>query len=77
MESNKTGKQNPYHHSKIDKLIDPESGYYYWASTTNRLTARLCQHKDKARQYPHRKVYEAFNEIGWEKVKILEEKKLR
>ena len=73
MEQNKV---NPYNHSKIYKLIDPESQYYYWGSTCNRLSVRLTIHKNDGKKYPERKVCKAFNEIGWNKVKILLEKEL-
>ena len=74
MEQSKTEKQNPYNHSKVYKLIDPESGYYYWGSTCNRLSTRLSNHKTDAKKHPDRKVYKAFNEIGLDKVKIILEK---
>jgi len=31
----------------------------------------LCGHKSDAKKNPERKVYKAFNELGWEHVKII------
>ena len=73
MEQNKA---NPYHHSKFYKLIDPESQYYYGGSTCNRLSVRMSVHRENAKKYPERKVCRAFNEIGWDNVKIMIEKEL-
>ena len=61
-------------HSKIYKLIDPERQYYYCGSTCNRLSVRMSIHKADAKKYPERKVCKAYNEIGWDKVKIVIEK---
>ena len=66
-----TKQNNRYENTKIYKLIDHESGYFYIGSTTDRLSHRLSVHKCKALQYTDRKVYKAFNEIGWEHIKIV------
>jgi len=71
-----TEKPNPYNHSKIYKLIDVNSGYYYWGATCNRLSVRLCKHKTDAKRRPERKVYTAFNEIGWDSIKIILQQEL-
>ena len=62
---------NRYENSKIYKLIDQDSGYYYIGSTCSNLTQRLCNHKSRAKTYPDRKVYKAFVDIGWENVEII------
>ena len=71
MIENKMKEFNRYENSKIYKLIDQDSGYYYIGSTCGTLTQRLCRHKSVSKTNPERKVYKAYNEIGWENVKII------
>ena len=67
-----TRMNNRYENTKIYKLILADSEYFYIGSTCeNRLSKRLNVHKCKAKTYPDRKVYKAFNELGWETVKII------
>ena len=76
MIENKMEEFNRYENSKIYKLIDPDSGFSYIGSTCGPLTQRLCNHKAKAKILPERKVYKAFNDIGWKNVKIFLEQEL-
>ena len=76
MIENKMKEFNRYENSKIYKLIDPDSGYYYYGSTCGPLTQRLCRHKCDSKRQPERKVYKAYNETGWENVKIILEQEL-
>ena len=62
---------NRYENTKIYKLIHPDSGYYYIGSSCDRLSRRLCDHKKKAKLYTDRKVFKAFNELGWSDIKIV------
>ena len=62
---------NRYENSKIYKLIDPESGYYYIGSTCDKLSHRLNKHKHTSKKHFEQKVYKAFNELGWDNVKII------
>ena len=71
MIENKMKEFNRYENSKIYKLIDPDSGFYYIGSTCGTLTQRLCRHKCDSKRQPEIKVYKSFNEIGWENVKII------
>ena len=45
MIENKMKEFNRYENSKIYKLIDPDSGYYYIGSTCGPLSLRLHRHK--------------------------------
>ena len=70
-----TENQNPYNHAKIYKLVHlGEPQYYYWGSTCNTLTKRLSQHKTIAKKDTERKVYNVFNELGWNNIDIIFEK---
>ena len=62
---------NRYNNTKIYKMYDPISEYYYIGSTCGTLTKRLYEHKHVAIRQPERKVYKFFNSIGWENVKIV------
>ena len=62
---------NRYNNSKIYKLVDMVNEYYYIGSTCLPLSKRLYQHKNRAKQYPERKVYKYFNDISWENVQIV------
>ena len=62
---------NKYNNTKIYKLQDQIYGYFYIGSTTDMLSKRLYGHKSSSKQYPKTKVYNVFNEIGWENVKIV------
>ena len=56
MIENKMKEFNRYGNSKIYKLIDPDSGYYYIGSTGGPSTLRLCSHKGAAKIHPEIKV---------------------
>ena len=62
---------NKYNNTKIYKIQDQIHGYFYIGSTTDLLSKRLYKHKTEGKKFPKRKVYEAFNEIGWENTKIV------
>ena len=66
-------KENPYHHSKIYKLLDTLNNYYYLGSTTNSLYKRFHQHKtgSKEQKNANNEAYRYFNSIGWENIKII------
>ena len=71
MIENKKKEFNRYENSKIYKLIDPDSGYYYIGSSCGPLTQRLCKHKSYASIKPEIKIYKCFNQIRWNNVKIM------
>ena len=71
MIENKMKEFDRYENSRIYKLIDPDSGYYYIGSTCGPLTQRLCRHKTLAKKNTETKVYKCFNKIGWDNVKII------
>ena len=64
MIENKMKEFDRYENSKIYKLIDPDSGYYYIGSTCGTLSLRLHRHKVASKKHPKQKVYKVFNEIG-------------
>ena len=64
-------KVNRYENSKIYKLFDPNTEYFYIGSTCDTLSKRFNRHKTVAKSKPHIKVYVCFNEVGWENVKIV------
>ena len=68
---NKMKEFNRYENSKIYKLIDPDSEFYYIGSTCGPLTQRLSKHKTYSKIQPEIKLYMAFNDIGWDTVKII------
>ena len=43
---------NRYENSKIYKLIDPDTGFYYIGSTCGPLTQRLSKHKTDSKIQP-------------------------
>lgn len=59
-----------YSKSKIYKL-QCDDGHYYIGSTSNELKKRLWGHRSDAKLETKRRVYQYFNEIGWDKVVIL------
>ena len=61
---------NRHENTKIYKLINPDSGFYYLGSTCGPLTQRPCRHKTLAKKNTETKVYKCFNKIGWYNVKI-------
>ena len=63
MIENKMKKFNRHENNKIYKLINPDSGYYYFGSTCGPLALRLCRHKSAAKIYPEIKVYKVYDEI--------------
>ena len=67
----KTKEYNRYENSKVYKLIEPNSGFFYIGSTCDTLSKRFGRHKTTAKTKPDIKVYKCFNEIGWENVKIV------
>ena len=76
MTENKKKIFNRYENSEIYKLIDPDSGFYYFGSTCGPLTQRRSTHRTYANKYMERKVYKAFNEIRWKNIKIMLEQYL-
>jgi len=62
--------QSRYHNSKIYKLTD-NNDFFYIGSTCSKLSKRFNEHKTKAKMYPKRLVYQYFNCVGWETVKIV------
>ena len=72
-ESESIGKleMNRYNNSKIYKLRDEISGYYYIGSTRNCLSKRLSQHKCDTKKKPDVGVYKLFNEVGQVTLKII------
>ena len=68
MEENK---QNKYNRSKVYKLIEYNSGFFYIGSTCNKLSQRLAQHKCDAKRYPEIPLYKKFNDLGWENISIV------
>ena len=60
-----------YSNSKIYKLCTDIDPYFYIGSTTNALIRRLVGHRAKAKHFTHRKIYNHFNELGFENVKIV------
>ena len=53
------------------KLVNDIDSTFYFGSTCDSLSKRLSVHKEMSRKFPKRRVYEHFNEIGWEHVKIV------
>ena len=62
--------QNKYATGKIYVMYDPYSHFYYIGSTTKTIQERLLKHITSSKLEPEREVYKAFNEIGWDKIKI-------
>ena len=58
---------NKDHKTNIFKLIDYASGFLYIGSTTQRLSKRLKEHKNKTKR-SNSHMYVTFNEIGRENV---------
>ena len=60
-----------YSKGKIYKIISNSTKYFYIGSTTVELSNRMAKHKIESKRNPDRKVYKAFNEIGWDDLKII------
>ena len=71
MIENKMKEFNRYENSKVYKLIDPDSGYYYIGSTCGPLTLWLCRHEIAAKIHSEIKVYKVYIEIGWSNVRTI------
>jgi hypothetical protein len=61
---------NRYENSKTYRLVG-DDGSFYIGSTCMPLCKRFWHHKIRAKKNPERKVYQHFNSIGWENVKII------
>lgn len=59
-----------FNNAKIYKLIDND-GYYYIGCTCQSLFKRFYEHKNDSKRKSCRKVYQYFNSVGWENVKII------
>ena len=70
MNPNKSEK-NRYNNGKIYKIIDMINDFYYIGSTTSTLARRLYEHKQNITRIQSRKVYNYFNEIGFDNIKII------
>ena len=53
----------------VYKLTCPD-GMFYIGSTYNTLSKRLSMHKQKAKQYPDRKLYKHIDYFGWDEIKM-------
>ena len=62
---------NRYNNGKIYKIIDMINDFYYIGSTTSTLARRLYEHKQNITRIQSRKVYNYFNEIGFDNIKII------
>ena len=63
---------NRYAYSRIYKLIDDINQFYYIGSTCcASLAKRRSWHVSMSKQKPNINVYQYFNNIGWDHVKIL------
>ena len=63
---------NRYNNAKIYKLVNNSDSEIYVGSTCLPLSKRKSTHKDAARKYPTRHVYEHLNQIGWNNVRIIQ-----
>ena len=61
---------NRYNFTKIYKIVDIINDYFYIGSTTNLLSKRLSEHKNKS-NYDSRPIYYHFKKFGWENAKII------
>ena len=64
-------KKNRYNHSKIYKMVERTTNYFYIGSTTSKLSKRFHEHKEDAKRQPERHVYKYLNSIGWDNVEIV------
>ena len=62
---------NRFNKGKIYKIIDMINNFYYIGSTTSTLARRLYEHKQNITRIQSRKVYNYFNEIGFDNIKII------
>lgn len=60
-----------YSKGKIYKIISNSTKYFYIGSTTQTLNLRFGKHKAKSKTCPDRKIYKAFDDIGWDDLKII------
>jgi|TARA_R110000851_G_scaffold104370_1_gene222093 hypothetical protein len=60
-----------YTNGKIYKIVNSIDDKIYIGSTTVGLSKRKGDHKSKAKIYPNRKVYQHWNSIGWENIRIV------
>jgi hypothetical protein len=60
-----------FENGEIYKLVNSVDDEIYIGSTCGTLHLRKCRHKRDANRYPNRRVYEHFNRIGWENVRII------
>lgn len=59
-----------YSTAKIYKL-QGNDGKYYIGSTRNELRKRFAEHKSMSKRFPQRHMYNHFNQLGWDEVKIV------
>jgi predicted GIY-YIG superfamily endonuclease len=59
-----------YKNGKVYKL-QCEDGYYYIGSTATELRKRSHKHKQHAKEFPERRVYQHINALGWDRVRII------
>jgi hypothetical protein len=64
-------KPNRYANGKIYRLVSSIDDQFYVGSTCDTLPKRLYKHKYEAKRSPQQKIYEHFNNIGWEHVSIV------
>ena len=65
-------KVNRYQNSRIYKLVDDVQQHFYIGSTCcSSLAKRKSWHISASKQKPHIKVYQYFNSVGWNHVKIV------
>jgi hypothetical protein len=62
---------NRYKNAKVYRLVNTVDDEIYVGSTCSPLPKRLYEHKQKANLYPNRRVYQHFDTIGFENVKIV------
>jgi len=60
-----------YSKGKIYKIISNSTKFFYIGSTTQTLSLRLSKHKNNSKKNPNTKVYQAFNDIGWDDLRIV------
>jgi hypothetical protein len=62
---------NKYAKGKIYRLVSNVDDEFYVGSTCLPLAKRFYKHKYTAKERPNMRVYEHFNTIGWEHIKII------
>jgi len=69
--------ENPYHNSKIYKIVEDETGLFYIGSTFRSLSRRYQDHKDHSKNKSEYKIYKFFThdkfESGSLKIELIKE----